>query len=78
MASCSQDSYIRIWKIQPLGNISQSMGGHGLVGGDLKKYESKTSFVLQEEEESQVYNITLESVLAGHQEAVSSVRWGIR
>jgi WD40 repeat protein len=28
MASCSQDTYIRLWKIQPLENISQSFGGH--------------------------------------------------
>ena len=28
MASCSQDSYIRIWKIQPLSNVSDAMGGH--------------------------------------------------
>jgi hypothetical protein len=38
------------------------MGGHD----DIKKYESKTSFVLQDEGEEKVYNITLESVLAGH------------
>lgn len=38
------------------------MGGHE----DLKKYESKTSFVLQDDQEDKVYNITLESVLAGH------------
>lgn len=43
---------------------------------ELKQYESKTSFVLQDDEEGQVYNITLESVLAHHQEAVSSVQWG--
>lgn len=42
MASCSQDNNIRIWKIQPLENISESFGGHE----DLKQYESKTSYVL--------------------------------
>jgi WD40 repeat protein len=74
MASCSQDSYIRIWKIQPLSNISDGMGGHE----DLQKYESKTSFVLKDEGESKIYNITLESILAGHQESVSSAKWGVR
>lgn len=44
--------------------------------GDLTQYESKTSFVLQDEQESKVYNITLESVLNSHQDSVSSVRWG--
>jgi WD40 repeat protein len=28
MASCSQDSYVRMWKVQPLENISNTMGGH--------------------------------------------------
>lgn len=28
--------------------------------------------------EDKVYNITLESVLAGHQESVSTIRWGVR
>lgn len=26
MASCSQDHYIRLWKVQPLDNISEEMG----------------------------------------------------
>jgi WD40 repeat protein len=52
------------------------MGGH--EGDLLQKYESKTSFILKDELETKVYNITLESVLAGHQESVSSVTWGIR
>lgn len=45
MASSSQDSNIRLWKIQPLENISENYGGHAGVG-DLTQYESKTSFVL--------------------------------
>jgi len=65
MASCSQDTYIRIWKIQPLENVSESYGGHA-AQHDLKQYESKTSFILQDEFEKEVYNITLESVLASH------------
>ena len=76
MASCSQDSYIRLWKIQPLSNISEAMGGH--EGDLLQKYESKTSFILKDELEIKIFNITLESVLAGHQESVSTVRWGLR
>ncbi len=44
----------------------------------MQKYESKTSFVLKDEGESKIYNITLESILAGHQESVSSVKWGVR
>lgn len=50
------------------------MGGHE----DLQQYESKTSFILQDEEEAKVFNVTLESVLAGHQEAVSSIKWAMR
>lgn len=65
---------MRLWKIQPLENISDNMGGHE----DVRQYESKTSYVLQDEGETKVYNITLESVMTQHQESVSSVRWGIR
>jgi hypothetical protein len=39
------------------------MGGH--EGDLLQKYESKTSFILKDELETKVFNITLESVLAG-------------
>ena len=74
MASCSQDSYIRIWKIQPLSNVSDAMGGHE----DLQKYESKTSFILKDDMEDKIYNITLESILNGHQESVSTVAWGVK
>ena len=45
-------------------------------GEDVKQYESKTSVVIQQEDEL-VYNIALESVLASHQDAVSSVEWGL-
>ena len=43
MASSSQDGNIRLWKLQPLENLSASYGGHA---DDFTKYESKTSFVL--------------------------------
>ena len=60
--------------MQPFENISESMGGHQ----DLRQYESKTSFILQDDLEEKVYNITLESVLAGHQDSVSTVNWGLK
>ena len=64
LASCSQDNYIRLWKIQPLTNISEGHGGHD--DEDLQKYESKTSFIIQDDLEAEVYNISLESVLSSH------------
>eukprot|EP00347_Sterkiella_histriomuscorum_P000283 403376473 len=41
LASSSQDNYIRLWKIQPLDNISQDHGGH--LDDDLQKYEKVLS-----------------------------------
>jgi len=42
----------------------------------LQKYESKTSFIIQDESESVIFNITLDSVLSSHQDSVSSIKWG--
>ena len=41
---------------------------------DWKKYQTKTSFVIQVPDEPR-FNVTLESVIVHHGEAVSSVEW---
>ncbi len=70
-ATCAQDTYIRIWHVNQLekhSNIPENT--HDVF----EEYKSKTSYVLAADEE--YYNITLDSVLSGHEEAISSVRWG--
>lgn len=69
LASCSQDSYIRLWKIAPLEVDYKSSEEY------LKRYESKTSFVLKDVYKEAVYTITLDSVLINHSKAVSSIVW---
>ena len=41
-----------------------------------KQFVTKTSYILSLENE-RVYNFTLESVIQHHQEAMSSIRWGV-
>ena len=44
----------------------------------IQQYQSKTSYIMDLKDDSeQIYNIALESVLVSHQEAVSSVEWGL-
>ena len=43
-----------------------------------KKYQTKTSFVMDLGEEEALYNFTLESVIVHHAEPVSSVVWGVQ
>jgi WD40 repeat protein len=70
LASGSQDQNIRIWKVQQL----QNMDSVELKEDDWKKYQTKTSFVIQVPKEPR-FNVTLESVIVHHGEAVSSVEW---
>jgi WD40 repeat protein len=67
-ATCSQDTYIRIWQVNKLSTIQNP------TNDVFEEYKSKTSYVISASED--FYNITLDSVLSGHEEAVSSVRWG--
>ena len=73
VASGSQDQYIRVWKIKPLVNLDAS-AADDTDGEWAKKYETKTSYVLRLTP-TRVYNLTLESVIPHHQDAVSSVTW---
>lgn len=78
-ASCSQDTYIRLWHIVPLdSNEIKSMAETINSKGSLSifdEYKSKTSYVIKTDRDD-FYNIILESVLSGHEESVSSIRWG--
>ena len=79
-ASCSQDTYIRLWHVSKISKEEIEK----LVANMTKKeassiyeeYKNKMSYVFKTKEQ-EYFNIVLDSVLAGHEEPVSSVRWGI-
>ena len=88
--SCSQDSYIRVWNLTKLDKNDFSTLAENLNKSKTKsiydEYKSKTSYVikvpLHDKEDINIqnkfeyYNITLDSVLSGHEDAVSSVALG--
>ncbi|KAM4688697.1 elongator complex protein 2 [Discoglossus pictus] len=73
LASCSQDCSIRIWKIfhKPAAESAR-----------IEDYEEESDIKLKEkilsvkgEHEEMTYAVTLESVLAGHENSVYAVHW---
>lgn len=74
IATCSQDTYIRLWSIKKLSKeeikIFESRRKDNITVFD--EYKSQTSYVLiLNNEES--YHLLLESVLSDHEDSVSSV-----
>ena len=83
LASGSQDHNIRIWKLQPMENLSaeetKDASAADADGEDetwMKQFETKTSIVFKDSHDV-AYNFSLESVLQHHQEAISSVCWQV-
>ena len=86
--SCSQDTFIRVWNVSKLekneltdmANNINTLKSNSIYD----EYKSKTSYVikvpLHDSEKNlskfEYYNITLDSVLSGHEDVVSSVKWG--
>ena len=87
-SSCSQDSFIRVWNVTKLEKNELSEMANNI--NELKsnsiydEYKSKTSYVIKvpiHDTEKlllkyEYYNITLDSVLSGHEDVVSSIKWG--
>jgi WD40 repeat protein len=78
-ASSSQDSYIRLWSIS---KISKEEIDKLIENMETKKnntiyeeYKNKMSYLFRTKDQD-YYNIVLDSVLGGHEESVSSIRWG--
>jgi WD40 repeat protein len=76
--SSSQDTYIRLWHVSEMSSedvkaLTETLQQTNITVFD--EYKSKTSYVFHTESE-QYYNITLDSVLSGHEDSVSSVKWG--
>ena len=88
--SCSQDSYIRVWNTTKLDKNDLSTLADNLntskTNSIYDEYKSKTSYVIKVpihdkedinlKNKYEYYNITLDSVLSGHEDVVSSVTWG--
>ena len=79
-ASCSQDTYIRLWHVSKISKeeIDKLIANMNKkeAGSIYEEYKNKMSYVFRTKEK-EYFNIVLDSVLAGHEEPVSSVRWGI-
>ena len=85
--SSSQDNYIRIWNITKLEENSLNSIADKIninkTNSIYDEYKSKTSYVIKVEKdenntnliEYDYYNITLESILQGHEDSVSSIQW---
>jgi len=86
--SCSQDSFIRIWNVTKLekNDLSEMANNLNTLKSNsiYDEYKSKTSYVIkvpiQDTEKLlykyEYYNITLDSVLSGHEDVVSSIKLG--
>ena len=86
--SCSQDTFIRVWNVTKLekNDLSEMANNVNALKSNsiFDEYKSKTSYVikvpLHDTEKNLIkheyYNITLDSVLSGHEDVVSSIKWG--
>lgn len=68
LASCSQDSFIRLWKIK-----LKTPDDYGADENVLKPIEN--SFLINKDDQECKYAVQLEAVLAGHEGWVYSVQW---
>uniref|UniRef100_L7M717 Elongator complex protein 2 n=1 Tax=Rhipicephalus pulchellus TaxID=72859 RepID=L7M717_RHIPC len=71
IASCSQDSVIRIWKISPCRD--DEMVNSNSTPGEIKLRGSMFTATLNES--SRAFDVGLETVLSGHEGWVYSVHW---
>ncbi|KAM4026605.1 elongator complex protein 2 [Anomaloglossus baeobatrachus] len=73
LASCAQDSSIRIWKIFPKSAIENLKIDDKDEENDIKLKEN--ILTVKGNGEAFTYAVTLESVLAGHENSVYAVHW---
>lgn len=71
LASCSQDSVIRIWKISPSSDHKPDDNENS--AGEIKLQEVQFPAVVDGTEKT--FNVALETVLSGHEGWVYSVHW---
>uniref|UniRef100_A0A8C5HBQ6 Elongator complex protein 2 n=1 Tax=Gouania willdenowi TaxID=441366 RepID=A0A8C5HBQ6_GOUWI len=70
LASCSQDSLIRVWRLR----AKSTTGGHTEDDDNIIKMK-ESFFQLKETEGACAYAVALETVLAGHENRVYGVHW---
>ena len=78
IATCSQDCYIRLWNVVEIKIDKQDLEKENAIDRSeiFEEYKTKTSYVLKVDN-GKFYNILLDSILLGHEESVSSVKWAI-
>lgn len=75
LASCSQDTFIRIWCIAPSAEISQNKTLIDMLSTTHKMRAMETHFSVNGGKGPQSFSVHLESVLCGHEGWVYEVRW---
>ncbi|KAL0961908.1 hypothetical protein UPYG_G00333230 [Umbra pygmaea] len=69
LASCAQDCLVRVWKL-----VAKS-GAEGNAPDGLTIRMTEDVFTLTESDTSSLFAVTLETVLAGHENSVYGVHW---
>ncbi|XP_072041091.1 elongator complex protein 2-like [Amphiura filiformis] len=72
LASCSQDCFIRIWRISPVNESSENINGQPEVE-EIRLKENCFSLAYKGSDLS--FAVSLESVMAGHEQWVYEVHW---
>jgi len=72
IATCSQDCYIRLWNVVEI-KLEDNVKDKSEI---FEEYKTKTSYVLKVDN-GKFFNILLDSVLLGHDEPVSSIKWAV-
>ncbi|XP_064456155.1 elongator complex protein 2-like isoform X1 [Ornithodoros turicata] len=73
LASCGQDGLVRVWKVSPAA--SDAHAKNDKVGTENEVKVKESLLTVHTEGETQSFSVTLETVLAGHENWVYSVRW---
>lgn len=80
LASCSQDTFVRVWRLSSRLEEEASQGRKAVADLDANEDISVKEEVFQvcDDESKAFLVVSLETVLAGHDDKVFSVQWRTR